>query len=152
MPAGLPKVEITFLINADGILSVTAKELRSGVAQSIEVTPQYGLTDSEVEKMLLDSITYAKSDMQERALAEARAEGEQILSVTEKFITNNASLLTADEMTATAVAMQSLQMSLTLTDKDLIHSKTEELNEVTKPFAERAMDKAVSEALRGKKI
>ena len=60
MPAGMPKVEVSFLINADGILSVTAKELRSGVEQSIEVKPQYGLTDAEVEQMLMDSITHAK--------------------------------------------------------------------------------------------
>ncbi len=152
MPAGLPKVEVNFLINADGILSVTAKELRSGVEQSIEVKPQYGLTDSEVENMLLDSITHAKADMQERALVEARTEGEILLQTTEKFITKNASMLTADEMTATAIAMQALQMALTMTDKNLIHAKTEELNEVTKPFAERAMDKAVSEALKGKTI
>ncbi|MFX7506917.1 Hsp70 family protein, partial [Acinetobacter baumannii] len=64
MPAGLPKVEVSFLINADGILAVSAKELRSGVEQSIEVKPQYGLTDAEVETMLLDSITHAKDDMQ----------------------------------------------------------------------------------------
>ena len=152
MPAGLPKVEVSFLINADGILSVTAKELRSGVEQSIDVKPQYGLTDNEVEKMLLDSITHAKADMQERALVEARTEGEQLLEITEKFITNNSSLFSTEETTATALAMQSLQMALTMTDKDLIHVKTEELNEVTKPFAERAMDKAVSEALKGKKV
>ena len=152
MPAGLPKVEVSFLINADGILSVQAKELRSGVAQEIEVKPQYGLTDGEVEKMLLDSITHAKADMNERALIEARTEGEQMLQITETFITKNASMLTADEMTATAIAMQALQMALTMTDKNLIQTKTEELNEVTKPFAERAMDKAVGEALKGKSI
>ena len=152
MPAGLPKVEVSFLINADGILSVSAKELRSGVAQQIEVKPQYGLSDSEVEKMLLDSITHAKADMNERALIEARTEGEQLLQTTETFITKNTSLLSADEMTTTAIAMQSLQMALTMTDKNLIHTKTEELNEATKPFAERAMDKAVSEALKGKNI
>ncbi len=152
MPAGLPKVEVSFLINADGILSIKAKELRSSVEQTIEVKPQYGLTDNEVEKMLLDSITNAKTDMQERALVEARTEGEQILQATETFITKNSSLLSADEMTATAIAMQSLQMAVTMTDKNLIQTKTEELNEVTKPFAERAMDKAVREALRGRKI
>lgn len=152
MPAGLPKVEVSFLINADGILSVKAKELRSGVEQQIEVKPQYGLTDTEVENMLLDSITNAKADMLERALIEARSEGEQLLQTTETFITKNSLLLTADEMTATAVAMQALQMALTMPDKNLIQTKTEELNDVTKPFAERAMDKAVSEALKGKKI
>ncbi|MDQ2753805.1 MAG: Fe-S protein assembly chaperone HscA [Bacteroidota bacterium] len=152
MPAGLPKVEVGFLINADGILSVKAKELRSGAEQQIEVKPQYGLSDSEVEKMLLESITHAKADMLERALIEARTEGEQLLQTTETFITKNASLLTSDEMTATALSMQALQMALTMTDKNVIQTKTEELNEVTKPFAERAMDKAVSEALKGRKI
>jgi len=140
------------LINADGILMVKAKELRSGIEQSIEVKPQYGLTDEEVEHMLLDSITHAKDDMQQRALVEARTEGEQLLGATEKFLLNNASLITTEEMTATANAMQALQLALTMTDKDLIHKKTEELNEVTKPFAERAMDKAVGEALKGKTI
>lgn len=152
MPAGLPKVELSFLINADGILVVKAKELRSGVAQEIEVKPQYGLTDAEVEKMLLDSITHAKDDMQTRALVEARTEGEQILDVTEKFIAKNASLLSKEEIANTAIAMQSLQLALTMDDKNLIHTKVEELNEVTRPFAERAMDAAVSGALRGKTI
>jgi molecular chaperone HscA len=152
MPAGLPKVEVSFLINADGILVVKAKELRSGTEQSIEVKPQYGLTDAEVEHMLLDSITHAKDDMQQRALVEARTEGEHLLQATEKFLLNHASLITSEEMTATAAAMQALQLALTMADKDLIHTKTEALNEVTKPFAERAMDKAVSEALKGKMI
>jgi len=152
MPAGFPKVEVSFTINADGILSVKAKELRSGVAQEIEVKPQYGISSEEIEKMLLESITHAKSDMVERALVEARTEGEQILGVTEKFIQKNTTLLSAEELTATAAAMQALQLSLTMADKDLIQRKTEELNEVTRPFAERAMDVAVKSALQGKSI
>lgn len=152
MPAGLPKVEVSFLINADGILVVKAKELRSGVEQEIEVRPQYGLTDAEVEKMLMDSITHAKDDMQVRALVEARTEGEQILSVTEKFIGKNGDLLIKDELVATAEAMQALQLALTMEDKNLIQTKMEELNEITRPFAERAMDIAVGAALKGKTI
>lgn len=152
MPAGLPKVEVSFLINADGILVVKAKELRSGVEQSIEVKPQYGLTDEEVEKMLMDSITNAKDDMQVRALVEARTEGEQILGVTEKFIAKNTALLSKEELLSTAGAMQALQLALTMEDKDLIHAKIEELNEISRPFAERAMDEAVSGALKGKTI
>jgi molecular chaperone HscA len=92
MPAGLPKVDVSFLINADGILQVSAKELRSGVSQTIDIKPQYGLTDEEVEQRLLDSITHAKDDIASRALVEARTEAEQILSVTEKFLTKNASI------------------------------------------------------------
>lgn len=152
MPAGMPKVEVSFLINADGILQVTAKELRSGVEQSIEVKPQYGLTDEEVEQMLLDSITHAKEDMTVRALVEARTEGEQILEVTEKFIAKNPELLSQEELMQAASAMQNLQMALTLTDKNLIQTKIEELNEISRPFAERAMDAAVSGALKGKQV
>jgi molecular chaperone HscA len=152
MPAGLPKVEVSFLINADGILVVKAKELRSGVEQSIEVKPQYGLTDEEVERMLLDSITHAKDDIATRALVEARTEGEQILEVTEKFLVKNTSLINSEEMILTAQAMQALQLALTMDDKNLIQTKIEELNEVTRPFAERAMDEAVSSAMKGKKI
>jgi molecular chaperone HscA len=152
MPAGMPKIEVSFLINADGILVVTAKELRSGVEQSIEVKPQYGLTDSDVEKMLLESITNAKDDIALRALVEAKTEGEQILQVTEKFLQKNHQIITKDEMMATANAMQALQLSLTMNDKNLIQTKIEELNEISRPFAERAMDAAVSSALSGTKI
>lgn len=152
MPAGLPKVEVSFTINADGILSVKAKELRSGVAQEIEVKPQYGLSSEEIEQMLRDSIAHAQQDMQERALVEARTEGEQLLEVTEKFISRHAADLTSEEIQSTASAMQALQLSLTMTDKNLIQAKSEELNEITRPFAERMMDASVKSALQGKKV
>jgi molecular chaperone HscA len=152
MPAGMAKVEINFLINADGILVVTAKELRSGVEQSIEVKPQYGLTDEEVEAMLMDSITHAKTDIATRALVEARTEGEQLLQTTERFIQKNAPLLTPEELMQTAGAMQALQLALTMTDKDLLHKKIEELNDISRPYAERVMDAAISTAMKGSKI
>ena len=152
MPAGLPKVEVSFLLNADGILVVKAKELRSGVAQSIEVRSQLDLTDDTLEKMLLDSITNAKEDIATRALVEARTEGEQLLSTTEKFIQKNSSLLSSDELVLTASAMQALQLALTMNDKDLIHTKIEELNELSRPYAERVMDSVVSNAMKGKTI
>ncbi len=152
MPAGLAKVEVGFLINADGILQVSAKELRSGVSQQIEVQPQYGLTDDEVEKMLLDSITHAKDDIATRALVEARTEGEQLLSTTENFITKNTSLLSAAELRETAAAMQNLQMALTMDAKDLIQEKIEALNEISRPYAERLMDQAISQTLKGQTL
>ena len=152
MPAGLPKVEVSFLINADGILQVSAKELRSGVTQSIDIKPQYGLTDEEVEQRLMESITHAKADIATRALVEASTEAEQMLSVTEKFMVKNANLLSKDEMTATANAMQALQLAITMADKNLIQTKTEELNDLTRPFAERVMDQAISGALKGRGI
>ena len=152
MPAGFAKVEVSFLINADGILVVQAKELRSGVEQTIQVQPQYGLSDTEVETMLLDSITHAKDDIAIRALVEARTEGEQILQTTEKFLAKNANLLSQQELITTAEAMQALQLSLTMEDKDLIHKKVEELNDISRPYAERVMDIAVSAAMKGKTL
>jgi molecular chaperone HscA len=152
MPAGFAKVEVSFLINADGILTVTAKELRSGVEQSIEVKPQYGLTDDEVENMLMDSITHAKDDIAVRAITEARTEGEQLLKTTERFLQKNASQLAKDELLQTANAMQALQLAITMDDKDLIHKKIEELNDISRPYAERLMDTAIAGAMKGKAI
>ncbi len=152
MPAGLPKVEVGFLINADGILTVTAKELRSGVEQRIEVKPQYGLTDDQIEKMLMDSITFAKEDILQRALAEARTEGEQLLKTTENFLQKNSALIYNDELLQTAAGMQALQLAITMEDKNLIQRKIEELNDISRPYAERIMDQAISKAMAGKKI
>ena len=152
MPAGLPKVEVTFLINADGILVVKARELRSGVEQAIEVKSQLELTDEALEKMLLDSITNAKEDIATRALVEARTEGGLLLETTEKFIQKNASLLTQKELMETAAAMQALQLSLTMDDKDLIQVKIEALNNISRPYAERVMDTAIATAMKGKLI
>lgn len=152
MPAGLPKIEVSFYINADGILIVKAKELRSGVEQSIEIKPQYGLSDEDVESMLQDSILHASDDIAIRALKEAVTEGEQLLQTTEKFLQKNASNLSQQELIDTAQAMQALQLSLTMDDKDLIHSKIEELNDISRPYAERIMDMAVSQAMKGKAI
>lgn len=152
MPAGMAKVDVSFLINADGILQVRAKELRSGVEQTIEVQPQFGLSDSEVERMLLESLTNAKDDIATRALVEARTEGEQLLETTEKFISKNSSLLSPKELTDTALAMQSLQLSITMEDKNLIQTKIEELNDISRPYAERVMDEAISKAMKGKSI
>jgi len=152
MPAGLPKVEVSFLINADGILLVKAKELRSGIVQSIEVKPQYGLTDEDVEKMLLDSMTHAKEDMEVRALTEAKTEAEQLLQTTEKFIQKNFKSLTPQELQETSLAMQALQLSLDMNDKNLVQAKTEELNQVSRPYAERLMDEAIQQTMKGNKI
>lgn len=152
MPAGLPKVEVGFLINADGILTVSAKELRSGVAQHIEVKPQYGLTDKDVENMLMDSINNAQADIAIRALTEARTEGEQLLKTTESFLHKNSTSLSQEELLQTASEMQALQLAITMDNKDLIHEKIEALNEISRPYAERIMDQAVAAAIKGKVV
>ena len=152
MPAGLPKVEVSFLINADGILAVNAKELRSGIEQAIQVQPQYELTDEQVEKMLLDSMQNAEKDIARRALAEATTEAEQLLLTTEKFIQKNIALLTPQELNETSLAMQALQLSLQMEDKNLIQAKTEVLNNISRPYAERIMDSAISRSMKGETV
>ncbi|MBL7739908.1 MAG: Fe-S protein assembly chaperone HscA [Chitinophagaceae bacterium] len=152
MPAGLPKVEISFLVNADGILVVKAKELRSGIEQSVEVKPQYGLTDEQVEKMLLDSITHAKEDMHTRALVEAQTEAKILLDTTHQFIDKNRSFLSAGEREQTLGAMNLLQKLVDTGSKDEIQTAIEQLNEISRPYAERLMDHAISTAMKGKKV
>jgi len=152
MPAGLAKVEVSFLINADGILNVKAKELRSGVEQSIEVKPQYGLTDAEVEKMLMESIQHASTDIKKRALVEAKTEAQQLIDTTQKFLNKNAEFLLSEEIAKTTKAIDDLRSALDSENKDLIHQKTESLNEISRPYAERVMDMAISKAMSGKSI
>jgi molecular chaperone HscA len=152
MPAGLPKVEVSFLVNADGILVVKAKELRSGIEQSIEVKPQYGLTDEEVEAMLLDSVTHAKEDIRVRALVEAQTEASQLLTVTEDFITKNREHLSEEEIMATQHAIAELKALLPAGSKDELQAAITRLNEISRPYAERLMDKAISQAVKGTRI
>lgn len=152
MPAGLPKVAIQFVINADGILQVSATELRSGVAQQIEVKPQYGLTDSEVESRLLASITHAKEDIQTRSLIEAITEASTMLQLTENFLFKHNVHITTEEQQATQLAIAQLQQAIDEKNKDRILAATEQLNAVSSPYAERVMDIAVAEALKGKEV
>ncbi len=152
MPAGLPKVEVTFLLDADGILKVSAKELRSGVSQTIEVKPQYGLTDEQVEDMLLASLTNAKADISTRALVEATTEAQQMIETTEKFLKKYSGALTEEETATTSASLQALHDAIAAKDKNLIQKRTEELNDISRPYAERVMDSALKEAMKGKKV
>jgi molecular chaperone HscA len=152
MPVGLPKVDIQFLLNADGILQVRATELRSGVAQEVEIKPQYGLTDEEVERMLLESISNAKQDMQERAITEARTEAETMIQLTRNFLEKNSRFIHEEERNATEEAMRNLETQISQGTKDDILLATDKLNQVSSPYAERVMDMAVQEAMKGKMV
>ncbi|MBS1504348.1 MAG: Hsp70 family protein, partial [Bacteroidetes bacterium] len=152
MPAGLPKVDINFLLNADGILTVQAIELRSGVKQEVEVTPTYGITDEQVEQMLMDSITHAKDDVAQRMLIEARTEGEQMAYTIDRFLQKNSEYLSVAEITETIKRTNALKETLPGGDKDTIHKHIDDLNEFTRPFAERLMDQAIGTAMKGKSI
>lgn len=150
MPAGLPKVEISFTIDADGITRVKATELRSGIVQQIEVKPQYGLSEEEMSQMLLESVRHAQTDRDTRALQEAINEANTLADTADHFIVRHADMLSTDEISLTHDYIAALRQSLSSADKDLIHTYIETLNTHTRPFAERVMDAAVAMAMKGK--
>jgi len=152
MPAGIPKIEINFLLNADGILKVRAKELRSGTEQTVEMRPTYGISEEEMSKMLLESIQNAKKDMSTRALIEAQTEASNILQATGKFIQQNRKILAEEEIKKTQDLALALENAAKGKDKDLIHTKIEALNDYTTPLAHRAMDHNIADAMKGKKL
>jgi len=158
MPAGLPRVEVRFQIDANGILSVGARELRTGIEQSIEVKPSYGLTDQEVERMLIESFEHAQADFDARLLIEARNEAETVVNATEKslrrpdFAAITGGELQGDEVAQIQRALAGLKRVMTGTDREAIHEKTHALNHVTRHLAEVMMNRSVREALAGRNV
>jgi molecular chaperone DnaK (HSP70) len=152
-PAGLPRIEVKFLIDANGILQVGAKDLRTGGQHSIEVQPSYGINDSEIERMLEESIEYAEQDFAERQVIEARTESEAILSATAKALANpQAEGLPSEERAKIDSSVAALQESVAGSDYKLIRKRIDELNHATEHLAEMLMNSAVSTALEGRKL
>ena len=149
MPAGLPKIDINFILNADGILKVKAKELRSNVEQAIEITATYGISEEDMARMLIDSIQNAQGDMKIRALLEARNEANNIVLSSDKFLKQNAIILTEEEITTTKHLVAALRKSVEGDDKDLINKAMQDLNDYTAPLAHRAMDYNIGQAIKG---
>jgi molecular chaperone HscA len=152
MPAGIPKIEIHFLLNADGILNVRAKELRSGVEQTVEMRSPYGISEEEMGRMLLESIQNAKDDIAVRALIEARTEAQTVIHASHKFVKQNALILSQEELDSTILLVQKLEEATSKDDKDFIQACMEDLNEYTTPLAHRALDANISDAMKGKKL
>ena len=151
MSAGLPRIEVKFLIDADGILQVSAREQRSGKAAEIEVKPTYGLTDEQVENMIIDSFDHAEDDFAKRLLIEARNEAETILRAVEQAPRNPAwNLLSSEEKAAIGKARSELLQVIDGTDMEAIRVCVVALDQATRRFAELMMDAAVTEAIRGK--
>jgi Fe-S protein assembly chaperone HscA len=151
MSAGLPRIEVKFLIDADGILKVTAREQRSGQAAKIEVKPTYGLTDEQVESMILDSFDHAEEDFAKRLLIEARNEAETILAAVERAPESPAwNQLTGEEQAAIASARDHLASVKLGEDQTAIRDATLALDRTTRRFAELMMEAAVTTAIRGK--
>ncbi len=153
MAAGIPKIEIAFSLDADGILRVSARELRSGVETAINIKPTYGITEEEMAKMLIDSLQHAEGDMQTRALVEAQTEGKTIVYSAAKFIKQNESILSKEEVETTVLLAQALEKEIeNAQSKDAIQAAMDDLNTYTRPLAERAMDHTIKNAMRGTKI
>ena len=152
-PAGLPRIEVRFLIDANGILQVAAKDLRNGQQHSVEVQPSYGISDTEIERMLEDSIEYAEQDFAERQVIEARTESEAILTATQKALsTPESASLSSDERAAIDQSVAVLAESVAGNDYKLIRKRIDELNQATTHLAELIMNGAVSTALEGRKL
>jgi len=149
----LPRVEVKFLIDANGILQVGAKDVRTGEEHSIEVQPSYGLNDLDIERMLEESIEYAEQDFAERQLIEARTEAESILTATAKALANpKAAELAGGERASVQQSVTALQEAVKGSDYKLMRKKIDELNHATGPLAEILMNTAVQTALQGKKV
>ena len=152
-PAGLPRIEVKFLIDANGILQVGAKDIRTGTQHTIEVQPSYGLNDSDIERMLEESIEYAEQDFAERQVIEARTEAESILKATAKaFADANAASLPAPERAKIDDCVAALKEAAQGSDYKLIRRRIDELNQATEHLAELLMNSAVQSALEGKKL
>jgi len=152
-PAGLPRIEVKFLIDANGILQVAAKDVRTGAQHSIEVQPSYGISDNEIERMLEESIEYAEQDFAERQLIEARTEAETILSATAKALANPQSeALSEEERERIEACNAALRDAIGGRDYKLIRKRIDELNRATERLAELLMNSAVSTALEGRKL
>ncbi len=152
LPAGVPRIEVTFLIDANGILSVTATDLRTGHERSVEVKPSYGLSEAEIERMLEDSIDYAEEDVRQRQVREARVEADMILHATRESLAREAPLLADGEGERIRAAVAALDQARAGEDYLAIRDAVETLGKETEPFARRIMDRSLTEALANRRL
>jgi molecular chaperone HscA len=152
MAAGAARVRVTFQVDADGLLSVSAREKGTGVEASISVKPSYGLADSDIERMLRESFEHANEDVHARALAEYRVEGRRLVEATRSALDADRALLSEDELKAILGAIARLESLLPGMDHRAIKQGTDALNRATDEFAARRMDAGIKRALAGRQI
>jgi molecular chaperone HscA len=152
MAAGIPKIEISFIIDADGILKVRAKELRSQKMQQIEIRSTYGISEEEMAKMLLDSLTHAQEDIAVKALLEAINEANHIILSTEKFINQNQEIFDSTTLQQLDRYREDLRDSINSNNKNAIEKAMKTLNVYAEPLAHQAMDYQIANAIKGKSI
>jgi molecular chaperone DnaK (HSP70) len=152
MPAGVPRLEMTFLVDANGILSVTASDLRTGLERTVEVKPSYGLDDDELERMLEESIDHAEDDVHERMVREARVDAQTIVHATRVQLARHAAHLVDGERSEIERAMASLERAAAGTDAVAIRDAYDVLSQASEPFARRIMDGALRESVGGRTL
>lgn len=152
MPAGLARLEVTFLVDADGILRVTAREETTGIEAAVNVKPSYGLSDEQVERMLLDSFAHAEADVRTRQLTEQRVEADRILNAARAAMADSPELLTDDDRERIDAATRRLRDAKAGTDHIAIRAAVEGLDAASKDFAARRMNRALGEGLRGRTV
>jgi len=152
MAAGAARVRVSYQVDADGLLSVSAKESTSGVEASVTVKPSYGLGDADIERMLRDSFEHAREDMHARALAEQRVDGQRLIEATRSALAADGNLLGGEERAPIEAAVAALEKLLKGTDHRAIRKAVEALNHATEDFAARRMDQGIKRALAGRKI
>ncbi len=152
MPAGMAKLEVTFKVDADGLLVVHAKEEVTGIESHVDVKPSYGLDDAAVEQMLMDALDHGEDDLLRRRVAENRVEAQRIIAATAKAIATDPELLEAGEQDAIERAMADLDAAIVGEDPGKMHLLVEELDKTSKEFATRRMDRAIARAIAGRKI
>jgi molecular chaperone HscA len=152
MPAGMARLEVTFHVDADGLLAVHAKELTTGIEQTVSVKPSYGLDDATVERMLLDALDHGEDDLLRRRLAENRVEAHRILTATRKALVGDADLLEPGEGERIEAACKALEEAAGGTDPSRVHGRIESLDDATKAFAGRRMNRAIARAIEGQRV
>jgi len=152
LPAGVPRIEVTFLIDANGILNVLAKDMRTGQSQSIEVKPSYGLSDSEVERMIEDSFKFAADDVSARKLIEARLDASALITTTEKSLLEGSPLIASDTIAATRAELAALTAAKDGTDPRAIRARMADLEQAAKPLTVALLNDSLTKRLQGKKV
>jgi len=152
MVAGAARIRVTFQVDADGLLAVSARESSTGVEAAIAVKPSYGLSDEQITQMLKDSFEHAREDVRQRALREQQVEGGRMLEATEAALREDTDLLSPEELAAVRAELEALRNTLSCTDHRTIKSAVERVNRATEAFAGRRMDRSIKRALAGRKV
>jgi molecular chaperone DnaK (HSP70) len=152
LPAGVPRIEVTFLIDANGILNVKASDMRTGQSQSIEVRPSYGLSDQEVERMIEDSFKFAADDVNARKLIEARLDAGALITTTDKSLGEGAHLIAQAEVEAIRRALSLLVTARDGNDPKTIRARMTDLEQAAKPLSVAMLNDSLKRSLQGKKV